>query len=423
MDKRILETILSDQAEELELKKKQKFCRRKEEDLIDPDSPQAQVVIGVRRSGKSTLCYNALIRKGVKFAYVNFDDERLINLTATDLNDVLEVLYKINGDFNYLFIDEIQNIPEWYLFVNRLLRRQIHVIITGSNAKLLSGELATHLTGRHHTINLYPFSFSEYCEAKGIDTMSMSTMAVARRRAVFDDYMRKGGFPELSRVRNERDYINELVRNILQRDIEQRFKVKHVTSFEEMSQHLLNIAPAIVVDKKLKEAFGFGSQHTAKNYVGYLKQAYLLVGLHKYSPKSLQRLTAEKVYPIDVSLMNRRSDAFSGENLGWRLETIVYLELLRRYKSQGFDIYYFSERSGECDFVICEGRKAVVAIQVSYDISNEKTRKREISGLLLAAKKTGCKNLILLTDHSYEDIEAEDHRIAVRPVFDYLLNE
>lgn len=423
MDKRILETILSDQAEELELKKKQKFCRRKEEDLIDPDSPQAQVVIGVRRSGKSTLCYNALIRKGVKFAYVNFDDERLINLSATDLNDVLEVLYKINGDFNYLFIDEIQNIPEWYLFVNRLLRRQIHVIITGSNAKLLSGELATHLTGRHHTINLYPFSFSEYCEAKGIDTMSMSTMAVARRRAVFDDYMRKGGFPELSRVRNERDYIDELVRNILQRDIEQRFKVKHVTSFEEMSQHLLNIAPAIVVDKKLKEAFGFGSQHTAKNYVGYLKQAYLLVGLHKYSPKSQQRLTAEKVYPIDVSLMNRRSDAFSGENLGWRLETIVYLELLRRYKSQGFDIYYFSERSGECDFVICEGRKAVVAIQVSYDISNEKTRKREISGLLLAAKKTGCKNLLLLTDHSYEDIETEDYKIAVRPVFDYLLNE
>lgn len=423
MDKRILETILSDQAEELELKKKQKFCRRKEEDLIDPDSPQAQVVIGVRRSGKSTLCYNALIRKRVKFAYVNFDDERLINLTATDLNDVLEVLYKINGDFNYLFIDEIQNIPEWYLFVNRLLRRQIHVIITGSNAKLLSGELATHLTGRHHTINLYPFSFSEYCEAKGIDTMSMSTMAVARRRAVFDDYMRKGGFPELSRVRNERDYIDELVRNILQRDIEQRFKVKHVTSFEEMSQHLLNIAPAIVVDKKLKEAFGFGSQHTAKNYVGYLKQAYLLVGLHKYSPMSQQRLTADKIYPIDVSLMNRRSDAFSGENFGWRLETIVYLELLRRYKSQGFDIYYFSERSGECDFVICEGRKAVVAIQVSYDISNEKTRKREISGLLLAAKKTGCKNLLLLTDHSYEDIETEDYKIAVRPVFDYLLNE
>ena len=128
MDKRILETILADQAEELSLKRTMRFCKRKEESLIDLKSSQAQVVIGVRRSGKSTLCYNALIRKRVKFAYVNFDDERLIHLTGNDLNDILEVLYKINGDFNYLFIDEIQNIPEWYLFVNRLLRKQMHIL-------------------------------------------------------------------------------------------------------------------------------------------------------------------------------------------------------------------------------------------------------------------------------------------------------
>lgn len=166
---RILETILADQAEELAFKQTLRFCKRKEEDFIDLKSTQAQVVIGVRRSGKSTLCFNALTRNGVKFAYVNFDDERLIGLRAEDLNDVLEVLYKINGDFQYLFIDEIQNIPEWYLFVNRLLRRQMHVIITGSNAKLLSGELATHLTGRHHAIPLYPFSFAEYCEVKDVD--------------------------------------------------------------------------------------------------------------------------------------------------------------------------------------------------------------------------------------------------------------
>ena len=192
MDKRILETILADQAEELTLKNKLRFCQRKEEDLIDLQSTQAQVVIGVRRSGKSTMCYNALTRKGVKFAYVNFDDERLIHLTGDDLNDVLEMLYKINGDFNYLFIDEIQNIPEWYLFVNRLLRKLMHVIITGSNAKLLSGELATHLTGRHHAITLYPFSFEEYCNVKGVDTKSNTTKAIAARRAVFDEYMKQG---------------------------------------------------------------------------------------------------------------------------------------------------------------------------------------------------------------------------------------
>lgn len=421
MDKRILETILADQAEELALKKNLRFCKRKEEDLVDLKSTQAQVVIGVRRSGKSTLCYNALIRQGVKFAYVNFDDERLIHLTGNDLNDVLEVLYKINGDFNYLFIDEIQNIPEWFLFVNRLLRKQMHVIITGSNAKLLSGELATHLTGRHHSIPLYPFSFAEYCEAREIDTKSRTTKAIAIRRAAFDDYMRQGGFPELLFIDNERDYVEGLVNNILKRDIEQRFKIAHTSAFEEMSHHLLNIAPAVVVDRVLQEAFGFGSQHTAKNYISYLKQAYLLVGLHKYSPKSRQRITGEKVYPIDVALMNRRSDAFVGENLGWRLETIVYMELLRRYKQRGLDIYYFCDRSGECDFVVCENRKAILAVQVSYDISSDKTRKREIAGLLLAAKKTSCGNLLILTDHNDEDIVVDGYNIAIRPVFDYVL--
>ena len=421
MDKRILETILADQAEELSLKRTMRFCKRKEESLIDLKSSQAQVVIGVRRSGKSTLCYNALISKRVNVAYVNFDVERLIHLTGNDLNDILEVLYKINGDFNYLFIDEIQNIPEWYLFVNRLLRKQMHIVITGSNAKLLSGELATHLTGRHHSIPLYPFSFAEYCDVRNIDVKSRTTKAIAARRAAFDDYMRQGGFPELLSINDEKDYIDELVNNILKRDIEQRFKIIHTSAFEEMSHHLLNIAPTIVVDKALKETFGFKSQHTAKNYLSYLKQAYMLIGLHKYSAKSRQRITGEKVYPIDVALMNKRSDAFAGENLGWRLETIVYLELLRKYKRQGFDIYYFSDRSGECDFVVCENRKALLAVQVSYDISSDKTRKREIAGLLLAARKTGCENLLLLTDHDDMDITHDGYTISVRPVFDYVL--
>ena len=306
MDKRILETILADQADELAQKKVLQFCRRKEEDFIDLNSPQAQVVIGVRRSGKSTLCYNALTRKGVHFAYVNFDDERLIHLTADDLNDVLEVLYKIHGDFEYLFIDEIQNIPEWYLFVNRLLRRQMHVIITGSNAKLLSGELATHLTGRHHAITLYPFSFAEYCEARKVDVTSNTTKATAARRAAFDDYMRQGGFPELLFINDERNYIDGLVNGIIRRDIEQRFKIFHKSAFEQMAHHLLNISPAVVVDKAMQETFGFKSQHTAKNYLSYLMQAYLLVGLHKYSAKSRLRITSSKVYPIDVSLFSNR---------------------------------------------------------------------------------------------------------------------
>lgn len=423
MDKRQLEIILSDQAEELSLKKNLRFCKRKEEDYIDLDSPQAQVVIGVRRSGKSTLCYNALTRKGIKFGYINFDDERLINLTAQDLNDVLEVLYKINGDFKYLFIDEIQNIPEWYLFVNRLLRRQMHVIITGSNAKLLSGELATHLTGRHHSITLYPFSFSEFCELNQVDVESQTTTAIAARRNAFDKYMYEGGFPELKFIKNHREYIDELVNNILTRDIEQRFKVRYTSSFEQMAHHLLNITPAIVSDKTFGETFGIKSQHTVKNYISYLKQAYLILGLAKYSYKSKLRVNGEKAYPIDVALMNKRENAFAGENLGWRLESIVYLELLRRYKNKGCDIYYFNDRYGECDFIVCEGRKAILAVQVSYDISSPATKKREIAGLILAARKTNCKNLLLLTDNQYDNISQDGFNIVVMPVYDFALSD
>lgn len=423
IDKRILETILTDQAEELRQKKNLKFCHRREEEKIDLDSPQAQVVIGVRRSGKSTLCYNALTSKGIKFAYVNFDDERLIKLQADDLNTLLEVLYKINGEFNCLFIDEIQNIPEWYLFVNRLLRRQMRIVITGSNANLLSGELATHLTGRHHAITLYPFSFAEYCDLKGVDVVSQSTKALAQRRAAFDDYMQQGGFPELQSIKYSKDYINSLVDNILKRDIEQRFKIAYPSVFEQMAQHLMNVTPTIVVEKSLKEIFGMGSDKTIKNYVCYLKQAYLLSGLHKYSPKSKLRVVGEKVYPIDVALMNKRSDAFSGENLGWRLEVIVYLELLRKYRAEGFDLYYYNDRSGECDFIVCNGTQAVLAVQVCYDIASPKVLNREINGLLLAAKKTGCKQLLLLTDHQYDEIEKNGCHISILPVYDYVLQE
>lgn len=423
IDKRTLETILTDQAEELEQKANMQFCQRKEEDKIDLDSPQAQVVIGVRRSGKSILCYNALRRKGVKYAYVNFDDERLINVTSDDLNDLLEVLYKINGDFKYLFIDEIQNIPEWYLFVNRLLRKQMHIIITGSNAKLLSGELATHLTGRHHQITLYPFSFAEYCDLKNIDTKSLTTKAIALRRATFDEYLKDGGFPELQHIKDHRGYIEGLVNNILTRDIEQRFKIVHTSAFEKLATHLLNIAPTQINDKSLQKLFEFKSVHTAKNYVNYLKQAYVLLGLQKYSPKSKLRITGEKVYPVDVAFMNKRENAFAGDNLGFRLECIVYLELLRRYKSKGYDIYYYKDRSSECNFVVCNGVDTILAVQVSYDISSEKTKKREIAGLLLAANKTKCTNLLLLTDHRYEDIVYDGLKIPIRPVYEYCLED
>lgn len=419
IDKRTLELVLSDQKSEIDNWPNGHLCPRNEENLVDLNSPQAQVVIGVRRSGKSTLCLQTLSDAHVKFAYIDFDDERLDGLSANDLNDVLEILYKIYGDFKYIFLDEIQNIDKWPLFVNRLLRVKIHVVLTGSNAKLLSSDLATHLTGRSSEIALYPFSFTEYCNMKGVDHKSKSTKDIAEQRKTFDEYMKQGGFPELLLIKNNKKYISNLLDNILKRDIEQRYKIAYPAQFEDMAHHLLNTSPSILSTKELAGLFDFKSHHTVHNYIKYLKEAYVVIGVKKYSPKSKLRVTGEKLYAVDVAMMNQRENAFLGENLGWRLETIVLTHLIRKCKNEGWDVYYLNDRSGECDFIVCDGNRVLQCIQVSYDISSEKTRKREINGLLLAHKRTKCKNLLLLTDHEYEELEKDGVRMLIKPVYEW----
>lgn len=421
IDKRTLEFILSDQQEEFAARAQEALCHRREESDLDLESPQAQVVIGVRRSGKSTLCYQAVKQCGGKCAYVDFDDEKLANINADQLNDVLEVLYKIYGDFRHIFLDEIQNVEGWHLFVNRLLRKKMHVIITGSNAKLLSGELTTHLSGRSREIQLYPFSFKEFCAMKKVDTDSPTTKAEAFRRNAFDAYLKQGGFPELLSIANNKDYVRSLVENILKRDIEQRYHISYKAAFVQMAHHLLNVAPTIVVMKDLAKLFGIKSENTIKNYVKYLKDAFMVIGIPKYSPKSRLRVVQEKVYAVDVAMMDQRDNAFAGENLGHRLETIVAIHLIRKSRPEGCDVYYLKDRSGECDFVVCKGNKVVQAIQVSYDISSVKTRKRELNGLLLAAKQTGCDNLLLLTDHESGEVTESGHKIEIQPVYEWCL--
>lgn len=422
IDKRTLEFILNDQREEIEARSEELLCHRSEEKLVDLHSPQAQVVIGVRRSGKSTLCYQAVKNSGELFAYADFDDERLADIESDQLNDVLEVLYKIYGDFHYLFLDEIQNVKGWHLFVNRMLRKKMHVVVTGSNAKLLSSELATHLSGRNKEIPLYPFSFGEYCVMKKVDTERLTTKAESFRRAAFDEYLKQGGFPELLNIADKRGYVNSLVENILKRDIEQRNKISYKASFEQLAHHMLNVVPSAVVVKDLAKLFNVKSENTVKNYVNHLKEAFLLIGIQKFSQKSRQRVVQEKCYAIDVAMMDGRENAFAGDNLGHRLETIVALHLIRRCKLDGKDVYYLNERSGECDFLVCKGNSVEQALQVSYDISSDKTRKREINGLLLAYRETGCKNLLLLTDHERGEIIEKECQIRIQPVYEWSLS-
>ena len=419
-----IEKVLLEQQDELDALKGEVLIHRPEEDLINLNSKLAQVVIGVRRSGKSTLCFNALRKAGLHYAYANFDDERLEELETKDLDNVLQTLYKIYGKFDYLFLDEIQNIDGWPLFVNRLLRQKIHIIITGSNAKLLSAELATHLTGRHHKIELFPFSFKDWCSIKEVDYTRLTTKNKGLLSKAYEEYFHQGGFPELiSGEENPKEYIGTLIDNIISQDIKKRYKIRNIDALKRLTHHILNETPTLIVKDALQSIIGIKSERTLGNYLMYLNQTYLISTISKYSSRSRERSRNEKSYAIDVAFMDKRENAFSGENLGWRLETIVYLELLRRKAGTENDIYYYQGRSAEADFVVCDGNKTLAVYQVSYDISNEKTRKREVKGCIAGAKATKCDNLFLITDNESEVIEEDGYTIQVVPIWEWLTKD
>ena len=419
-----IEKVLLEQQDELANLSNEMLIHRPEEELINLKSKLAQVVIGVRRSGKSTLCFNALRKAGVHYAYANFDDERLDQLGTTDLDNILQTLYKIYGKFDYLFLDEIQNIEGWPLFINRLLRQKLHILITGSNAKLLSSELASHLTGRHHKIELFPFSFKDWCTIKEVDFRRLTTKNKGLISKAYNEYFHQGGFPELiSGEEKPKEYISTLIDNIITQDIKKRYNIRSIDAMKRLSHHILNETPTLIAKDTLQKTIGIKSDKTLGNYLLYLNQTYLISILNKYSSKSRERTRGEKAYAIDVALMDKRENAFSGDNLGWRLETIVYLELLRRKAQSCNDIYYFQNRSAEADFVVCDGNKTQSIYQVSYDISNPKTRKREIRGCIAAAQATQCNNILLITDHESEMIEEDGYTIQVIPVWEWLVSE
>ena len=363
-----------------------------------------------------------LKQKGIDFAYVNFDDDRMEDMKASDLDHLLEALYMTYGEFKYLFLDEIQNIEGWPLFVNRLLRQKMHLFITGSNSKLLSKELSTHLTGRNNKVELYPFSYSEYCAMKNIDTTSLSTKAKGIRKSTLHEYLLQGGFPELFNESNRRGYINGLLDAIIKNDIAKRFKVRNVEALRRIAAYLADNYCQEFVAKTVGELFGV-SNHTAENYYSYLKEAFLLVGVNRFSYKSKDRVRNEKVYVVDTAFVTEREDNFSLENLGWMLENIVCIELMRRYKPLFCDVFYYKETSSQVDFVIAKDGNVQELIQVSYDISTEKTRNREIRGLKNAAKKLKCNNLTLVTFEEQETIEEDGYTINVVPATEWLLNK
>lgn len=413
--------IVAEQKEEFLSEDFASFCPREEERQIDLKSHLAQVVIGVRRSGKSTMCRKVLREANVKAAYVNFDDERLAKTQTSDLNNILEALYIVYGDFQYLFLDEVQNIEGWPLFVNRLLRQKMHLIVTGSNAKLLSNELTTHLTGRHHKITLFPFSFEEYARMKQLDTQALTTKGQAAVKRELNTYLMNGGLPELLIEKDSQGYIMALLEAIIKRDITLRFKVRYPEVLQRLATYLIDNFAQEYNATTIAELLGV-SDHTIDTYCGYLQEAFLLLALKKFSYKSRERIRDSKIYVIDNAFISNRTNTFSTENLGWRFENAIYIELLHRASKRFADVFYYRDRTFEVDFIVAKDGVVEELYQVCYDMTNEKTRKREVNSLLQGATKFHCSNLTILTFDEQETITEGDYTIQVKSASQWLLN-
>lgn len=370
---------------------------------ISLDVPFAVVISGIRRCGKSTLLRQAMKKARNPYCF-KFEDPRIEGFEAGDFEKLDEVFREEYGESDCYFFDEIQNVQKWELFVRQMLDRKKHFLITGSNASLLSRELGTRLTGRHLNMELFPFSFAEFLSFTG---------KLAGVEA-FDEYFRKGGFPEYLTYKRI-DILQELFGDIIERDIVVRHKLKSAKAIKEMAIYLMTNVGKEFSYNGLKKMFGLGSANSAIDYVSYLEDSYLLFTVPKfdYSLKK-QLVNPKKVYSIDNGLSGANSVSFSSD-LGRMLENLVFLELKRRNR----EVNYFREK-GECDFVVREKGAVISAIQVCYQL-NEDNKGREINGLVEALEKFGLQEGLVLTYNQEDELKAAGRKIIVRPAWKWLL--
>lgn len=374
---------------------------------------QITVISGIRRSGKSTLLTQFASRYK-NYYYINFDDERLINFTVDDFHSLMLVFHKLY-QADVIFLDEVQNIEGWERFIRRIHDEEYKIFLTGSNARLLSSELATHLTGRYVKIELYPFSFREYLSFHGIDYDIKTSKKKAIVLRYFDKYLRGGGFPEFVKS-EENEFLKRVYDDILYRDILVRFRIKEAQAFKNLSAFLFTNFTKEASYNSLKNSLGFKSLTSVKNYIGFMEESFLIFELARYDHSLKKQITSgRKIYVIDNGLRNIVSFYFS-EDEGRLLENLVFIELKRRQK----EVFYFREK-GECDFIIRTGNKITEAIQVSLGLRTGANEEREIAGIREALEYFKLKSGTILTKHKNDIIRENGLTIKLIPVWEWLL--
>lgn len=381
------------------------------------DNPMIKLITGPRRVGKST--YALLMLQGKSFAYLNFDDNLL--LSAWDEELVMRTLDEVYPNYEFLLLDEVQNLKDWDVWVSKLYRRGKNLVITGSNAKMLSGEMATVLTGRYLQVEMLPFSLTETIEWKGANINSISNAKQAEVVAIADDYLRNGGYPETIDMRSiTRNYLSTLFDSIIWKDVAKRHNIRNITDLNNIALYLLsNFCNPLSANDIAKE-LSMTSVTTTRKFMDYLHEPYLFYYLPRFNNKlKLMKKAASKVYVIDNGFVAAKAFNLS-EHLGRLLENEVFVELLRQgYQVETSLFYYRSRNDREVDFVTRQGTHINQLIQVCYDMTSPKTEKREVSSLIECAGELKCNNLLIITNNEEREIHTDGYNIKVIPFIKY----
>ena len=379
-----------------------------------------KLITGPRRAGKSV--FSLLLLRGKRFAYLNFDDDKL--LKEFDEEHIMQVLKEVYSDYDYLLLDEPQNLPNWDLWVSKLYRRGYNLVITGSNSNLLSSEMASLLTGRYLSIEILPFSLRETLEYR----KSNFNPALPEDKADFmlqvEDYFHYGGYPEIINNRDiTESYLKTLFDSIIMKDIVRRYKVRKVEELYQFATYMISIFTSPFTYSSITEELGLSSKTTVQKFCTYLKNCYLFFYLPRYNHKlKLMQKAPQKVYIVDNGFLS--SSAFQiSENKGRLLENLVLLEFIRRKYEIGKNLFYYRNQSDkEVDFVVRENNVVRQLVQVCWDMSNPKTQKREMGSLMACAKDFPNGELFVITWNEQKEITMNAKIIHVIPYYKWCLS-
>jgi uncharacterized protein len=418
MEREVLRQVIADQQE---YKSPKNFFTRTLTGKILPfkEDPNIIILSGLRRSGKSTIQRHLQLELAKSDYYLNFDDERLIRFQVEDFQMLLEVFIELFGVHSTFYFDEIQNIDGWERFIRRLYEQGKKIYITGSNAKLLSKELGTHLTGRYIQFEVYPLSFREIVQHKLPEALAKNVLTTNESGMIqhhFANYLKNGGIPEYVKFEKP-EYLRDLLEGILYRDIIARYKINDEKPLRELVYYLASNIGKEFSYTGLCKLVGLSSPHTIVNYCCYVEQCYLFFFVNRYS-HSLQKQIQynKKCYMIDPALI-RITGFRTSEDRGRLLENIVFLHL----RAQTEEIYFHKDKK-ECDFILRVGNQIVQAIQVATHLLDPEVKEREINGLIEAMSAYNLREGIILTENDQGALEVDGYKIAIIPIWKWLIS-